>query len=362
MNEQAENKKVSANESPIDLTITPEKFRGLASIDRDGTAFIGSLDLKKTEYLQQNWSERERRSFYRLPQGSQILPLKFALALEKKDSDRLFLSNENLSSYGFILQKQDARTNPFGLPVGFTVDGDMRFRLAGAVEDGERSLGINCGLCHTTDFQFQGKAFRVDGGQTLVRFQDFINDLDQALKATREDEAKLNSFLERVLKIDRSGHSKDRATLLAQLDSALSVRGDWSNINDSGHTYGHAYNSTNFAYGPGRIDAFSGIFNEVLARDLGVPGNSREPNAPVNPPVLWDTPHHDWVEWNGLTSNDPNIAGPFARNAAQVLGVFGHIDFSKQTTLLKGYCLEAPVSKGTGSTGSPVSGGQSVPV
>lgn len=81
----------------------------------------------------------------------------------------------------------------------------------------------------------------------------------------------------------------------------------------------------------------------MLARDLGVPDNAKqgEPNVPVSIPVIWDAPQHDWVQWNGLASNNPNEGGPIARNLGQVLGVFGHIDFKTDTKILHGYCSSA---------------------
>lgn len=317
--------------------------RSLASVTGEYKGEAGDNDYEKTAYLNQNWSPEERELFYRTPQGSHIMPLKFALVLEKANSEERFLSNKNLAAYGFITQMKNPQTNPYGLPVGFTVDGRMQFSVmkGRSIENGERYLGINCAVCHTSNLSYQGRTVRIDGGQTLASFQNFVRDLDVALKVTREDQAKLDRFLGRVMAIDRTGGSSDRAKLIEQLDKALQVRGNWSNLNDPQHHYGAGFNETKFAYGPGRIDAFAAIFNEVLARDLGVPGNSAEPNAPVSPPVIWDAPHHDFVQWNGLASNDPNNGGPLARNIGQVLGVFGQIDLKSNTKMLHGYCSTA---------------------
>jgi len=324
--------------------ITPVQARGIASANDWDSGAPSDHDVEpRTVYLQQNWTPADREGFYRTPQGSHVMPLKFALALEKRDSAERFLSSKNLASYGFIPQKKNEKTNPWGLPVGFTIDGKMKFTLLGlrSVDNGERQLGVNCALCHTSNFHYKGTPLRIDGGQTLASFQNFVRDLDLALKATREDGAKLERFLNRVQELDKTGHSADRNKLLQQFEATLAERADWTNLNDETHHYGHGYNETSFAHGPGRIDAFSVIFNQVLARDLGIPSNAGEPNAPVSPPVIWDAPQHDWVQWNGLASNDPNNGGPLARNLGQVLGVFGHIDFNKQTWELKGYCSSA---------------------
>lgn len=330
-------------EEPV-MPILPVPSRGVASDEDWNSGPANDHDIEpNTVYVQQNWSSADREGFYRTPQGSYIMPLKFALALEKKDSTARFFSGTNLASYGFIPQKKNEKTNPWGLPIGFTIDGKMKFTLLGqhSIENGERQLGVNCALCHTSSFHYKGTPLRIDGGQTLASFQNFVRDMDLALKATREDSEKLERFLSRIQEIDKTGNSDDRQKLMRQFEATLAERGDWSNLNDANHHYGHAYNETSFAHGPGRIDAFSVIFNQVLARDLGVPSNAGEPNAPVSPPVIWDAPYHDWVQWNGLASNDPNNGGPLARNLGQVLGVFGHIDFSKQTWELRGYCSSA---------------------
>lgn len=314
-----------------------------AFLNRDHAASETHDDLEKTVYLDQNWDHKSRTVFYRTPQGSHIIPLKFALALEAPHSGEPFFSNKNLSKYGFILQKKNPETNPYGLPVGFTVDGKMRYSLPEhrSVESGERYLGVNCALCHTSNLRYGGQVVRIDGGQTLASFQDFVRDLDFALKLTREDKAKLERFLSRVAEAQGGNSKEDKTALIAQLDQTLRVRGDWTNLNDAQHHYGHGFNDSKFVHGPGRIDAFAVIFNQVLARDLGVPGNAAEPDSPVSPPVIWDAPHHDWVQWNGLASNDPSNGGPLARNIGQVLGVFGEIDLKSDTKFLHGYCSSA---------------------
>src|SRR5205085_391587 len=97
-------------------------------------------------------------------------------------------------------------------------------------------------------------------------------------------------------------------------------------------------NGSQFAYGPGRNDAFGVIFNQVLARALKIPSNATEPDAPASYPVVWDAPAHDFVQWNGLANN---AAGPLARNLGQVLGVFGRINVHETTEILNGFCSSA---------------------
>ena len=77
-------------------------------------------------------------------------------------------------------------------------------------------------------------------------------------------------------------------------------------------------------YGYGRLDAFGRIFNRVAEINAGSRQLPTKPaNAPVSYPFLWDTPHHDFVQWNGIVANF-GLGGlkPLGRNASEVLGVF----------------------------------------
>jgi hypothetical protein len=51
------------------------------------------------------------------------------------------------------------------------------------------------------------------------------------------------------------------------------------------------------------------------------------PNAPVSYPFLWDIPQHDYVQWNGIAANA--AVGPIGRNAGEVIGVFGSMNWSR---------------------------------
>ena len=52
-------------------------------------------------------------------------------------------------------------------------------------------------------------------------------------------------------------------------------------------------------------------------------------NAPVSYPYLWDISQHDYVQWTGLVSNGG--IGPLGRNVGQVIGVFGSLDWQKES-------------------------------
>ncbi len=52
------------------------------------------------------------------------------------------------------------------------------------------------------------------------------------------------------------------------------------------------------------------------------------PNAPVSYPFLWDIPHSDYVQWNSIAGNAG--PGPLGRNAGEVTGVFGILDWHEE--------------------------------
>ena len=52
------------------------------------------------------------------------------------------------------------------------------------------------------------------------------------------------------------------------------------------------------------------------------------PNAPVSYPFVWDIPQHDYVQWNGIGANAG--VGPIGRNAGEVIGVFGTLDWAEK--------------------------------
>jgi len=323
------------------LEATNENIHQINSINRLPTNYIddnttaSEHDVEVTEYLEQNWKPGMREAFYRTAQGSHIMPLKFALALEQSNKEEKFFTSKNLSKYGYIPQKVNKNTNPYGLPIGFTIDGRVSFSLTSdkqesdPTEVGDKQLGINCAACHTANLRYKNKIIRIDGGQGFTNFQNFVADMDSAIIATSSDKEKMNRLISKVL--NRKDNSKNEMELREKIKNEfkklIQERKEWIKLNAS-----------HFQAGPSRVDAFSIIFNQVIARDLGIFENRREPVNPVSYPVIWDGPHHDFVQWNGLASNHPSNGGPLARNSGEVLGVFGRVDLSKTTKFLNGYC------------------------
>jgi len=309
----------------------------------------------KVVYLAQGWDAADSLWYYNITQGSDLLPYDFFLAVEQKDNGQPFRDNMNMNNYRYLPQKPTF-SNPDGLPVGFVADNYK----------GTKYLGLTCAACHTGQVNYQGTAMRIDGGPAGADMETFIADLGQALKATANDPAKLKRFTDAVIK---GGRYKSAEAVRQALDTAA------LRIN----TY-VVINHPNTPYRYGRLDAFGRIYNRVLEHvmspdqlekvltemlppeELATVMKNIKPvmsaedrdhivsriqrylspkqllqlrnalfikaNAPVSYPFLWDIPQHDYVQWNGIGANAG--VGPLGRNAGEVMGVFGTLDWQKK--------------------------------
>lgn len=272
-------------------------------------------EIERVVYLDQGWSPADSLDFYSRPQGSRLIPYSWFLALEQHDREELFRSSEHVARLGYLSQKPHD-LNPDGLPVGFVKDPDS---------DRGDWLGLTCAACHTSEIHFGKKAMRIDGGPTLGDFQQLHTSLTKALQATLDDPAKFGRFCER-LKV------RDRDVFRAQLKMSCMSRSDYESLNATPHPYGNA-----------RLDAFGHILNQVIVRDLNnAASEGKSPDAPVSYPFLWDTPHHDFVQWNAIARNKilgNDRLGGLARNVGEVIGVFGEVHVAPlgTTTVFTGY-------------------------
>lgn len=266
---------------------------------------------KLPEYLEQNWDHATRMTWWYTTQGARIMPYAWFLALELADSEQLFASHKHLSQLRFIAGPADPKLNPDALPIGFVADTDS---------NQERYIGVTCAACHTSKVSYQGKEYLIEGGPAHHDFDRFIHESAQALQATLANAAKFTRFAERVLGSSAtSAQVNGLKTQLTKLSHDLNQRDQVNHIDKLN--------------GFARLDAFGNIFNEVAVFAIGVPENKQPANAPVSFPVVWDTPQHDVVQWNASASNAG--IGPYARNAGEVIGVFGDLRFhpgSKQPT------------------------------
>ena len=278
-------------------------------------------DVTAVKTLSQNWSDAESNWFYSVPQGSKLIPYSWFLHLEQPDSQAAFRDAGHIRSLGYLPRTPDSDGNPDGLPIGFTKDGS--------------SLGFTCAACHTNQINFQGTAWLIDGAPTLADFESFLRRLESALDQMSTEQEKFDRFASNVLGRNASNAAKSK--LKSQLLDVLAFR--------------RAYNQRNLpaaggaAFGPGRVDAFGAIMNEVTATFAQVSGNHSPADAPVSYPFLWDAPQHDRVQWNGAAENNVVVplrfvvgtihVGALGRNAGEVLGVFGQVDASAEGSLLQ---------------------------
>jgi len=246
-------------------------------------------------YLEQNWTEEERQYFYFANQGSSLLPYDFFLHLEQADNKELFRSNENILRYGLIAAPK-SKANPDGLPIGFARNKD--------------AVGPTCAACHTQQINYQNSIIMIDGAQSFFDLQKFLSGLTASMKVTLDDAEKFVRFQERVL--GKNTIESKKIKLKQSLKKEYERRMAYD-----------VANHTELAYGYARLDAFGSILNQALIA-TGEKINTNPPNAPTSVPYIWDTPQHDYVEWNGSQSNS-NI-GAFARNIGEVIGVFGEVE------------------------------------
>ena len=259
----------------------------------------------RTVNLEQGWSEAQQQMFWFTSQGSQVVPYDWFLALEQEKSEELIRSNANLDGLRFMVEKPSP-ANPDGLPVGFAKDMDPE---TGAW------MGFTCAACHTNQIDTPKASLRIDGAPTLADTFTFFNQVAYGLQATANDDKKFDRFARKVL---GQGYSAASAGALRQDLQALAQKRVERQLHDMPDS------PQSVPYGHGRLDAFGGIFNQVLGADLNIPANYQPSNAPVSYPFLWDTAQYDVVQWNGIA---PNFGiGALARNVGEILGVFGTVE------------------------------------
>ena len=253
-------------------------------------------------FLEQNWDDEDRQWFYHLNQGSNLLTYDLFVGLEQHDNEALLSAPLNMMRFGFLPGVQSA-ANPDGLPIGFARDRD--------------NVGLTCAACHTQHIRYEGKLLRIDGGQAMLDLPLFLSHLERSLAGTLNDTDKLARLARRYYGKDVSEQ------VFLQLQDLLQQ--DLARISDNNRR-----NHSPVAYGYSRLDAFGAILNKGLSL-TGVKDNFNAPDAPTSYPYLWDTPQHDYVEWNGSQSNS-NV-GALARNVGEVIGVYGRVGTTPTTWL-----------------------------
>lgn len=334
--------------------------------DSDRGAPISGVDkfggqFSRIVYLDQGWSAADSLWFYTATQGSNLLPYSFFLVLEQSGSSALFRADENIDRYGYLTQRQTS-SNPDGLPVGMVRD----------EYQGKAYMGFTCAACHTTQINYQSTGIRIDGGPAYSDMETFMIDLAEALYATLENPEKLERFVANVL---QQGHYNNADDIQADLKQYAQRIKTYTIVNNP-----RGIQRPLTRYGYARLDAFGRIYNRVLEHlmsaqqmrellagllspaELAQVMTDMEPvlsssdrdhivertqmyltrkqsiqlrnkiynpaDAPVSYPFLWDVPQHDYIQWNGRVDNSG--LGPMARNAGQLIGVFGTLDWQEK--------------------------------
>ena len=263
----------------------------------------------QVEFLEQNWSPEVRQSFYTTTQGSRIMPYSWFMALEVSDSQESFAKTK-LVQLGY-LSNENAKDNPDRLPVGFVKDD---YELTPK----EEYIGMTCAACHTNRLSYRGKTFQIDGAPTLADMGGMLTGIEDSLKATLDNNDKFTRFASKVLGTE-AANPQAVQKLKSKVGEFLKY---WSQfVRESRTTH---------PWGRGRLDAFGMIFNRVSSIDLGIPENSRSPDAPVSYPFLWGTSFQTRVQWNGVAENTNDIER-LGRNVGEVLGVFAEAQFKGPT-------------------------------
>lgn len=289
---------------------------------------LGACRTTETEAgRSQGWTAAEQSWWYEGKQGSRMMPYAWFKSLEQPASSGMFGDATYLASFGFL-----PRRTSFGedLPVGVVKDDNddrdfvvTKLRWYKDQKSTERWVGLNCSACHTGEISYQGTPIRIDGGPSLLDFQQFVEAMDAALRETRDDPAKFDRFADRVLEgRPAANRDADRAALKGALTQLVA----WEDRVER-------QNATPLRYGYARVDAFGHIYNKTALYTGATDPTPNPSDAPVSYPFLWGIARHDKLQWNGIAQSarlklggDRYLDyGAMGRNAGEVIGVFGEV-------------------------------------
>ncbi len=279
-----------------------------------GTASSGAATL-------QGWTPKQQLGWYAATQGSRLLPWDWAMALERPGEPGKFFDGQWLAAKFRLLPRAPGEM-PVGIARDRQDDSDLTVTklrwVAGQPADAPW-LGFNCAACHTAELHYKGQALRVDGGPGLTDFQSLVEAVEAALVETRGNPAKWDAFARIVLKTGDSPGA--RVTLGTAVDRLIAWNARIT-----------AANATPLRPGFARVDAFGHIFNKVALLAGPETPAPLPSDAPVSYPFLWNTSQADRVQWNGIAQNlklkigaGPFDYGALARNAGEVIGVYGDV-------------------------------------
>jgi hypothetical protein len=256
-------------------------------------------------------SDAERREFYHLSEGGEVLPLALLRALKRprtpqdQAGEGLVPFTQNLERYGFIPDGTNSQ-NPFGLPTGMSV---ARSRLTNRV-----MVGFNCTACHVGELWKNGRRVRVDGGPNMIRLNDMFGDIKTELETTLKETGRRERFLADVVRYKR----EDDDRLPSDRTVADRVKDLRSDVETAQAFKGYIEampmlkDMTTVPNGYGRVDAFGVARNLLFGGDER---NRRPQNAPVSLSYIWGLENTAWLQWGA------NMNSVMERNIGQSLGV-----------------------------------------
>ncbi len=259
--------------------------------------------------------------YHHKSQGTSTFPVpaQWMLALEAPSANMFtvpfsrrekFMSNENLTRYGFIPSEKSA-INPDGLPIGIA---RTRFETMDGVANKADALGFSCAACHTGQIKHGDTLYVVEGGPATVDIGAAILGGQAALGQTI-----LSSFIpifngrwERFVD-DALGPDANNPENVARLKDQLLDVALYNFLQPA---------QVNVTEGFTRLDALNRIGNRVFAWDAERNQNYAAPDAPVNFPHIWTTSWFKWVQY------DASIMQPLIRNTGEAMGVYANVNMN----------------------------------
>jgi hypothetical protein len=289
-------------------------------------------------------TDEERQQYYHLSEGGEAYPIAWLLALEQKVTEdggtRYIPFLENIERFGFV-PDPPGKYNPYGLPIGVTAG-------YGKIT-GQQMMGLICTACHVGELHANGRAFRVDGGQSMAYINAFVKAIIAETEATAREGERRRRFLDRWRRVQLvrlpefpavqragavvpstptnlqeildAGDPGVVRRVLAGLRSAVANR---SLLMDKLHGFAAVKFvaqaeplgtmdgfGRNDAFGVGRTELFGAYKDANFTAGLNV----LPADAPVSFPHLWGMERTSWFQW-GVNTNSV-----IERNIGQALGV-----------------------------------------
>lgn len=281
---------------------------------------------RQLTWLDQGWSADQRAQFYKIPQGSMIIPYSWFLALEQPEpgNRQPFSTEENLLRYNLV-PDQTGAYNADHLPIGLAKQNvepeHLRALGCGNPPCPEGSvlhtewLSYTCSACHTAQINYQGKSLGIDGARGRWNFTVFTTTLANLIVVTRYTPSMFGRFAAKVLQIEkRQDTPAERDRVKQGLNEFLHSP---SVIDGIVAGFKRTYPTED---GYGRMEALgkgaNGQFAPLDQRNIVLA------NAPVLVPPLWYTHDYDWVQTVAA------IRQPLGRNLTESWGVKTVVDLT----------------------------------